>query len=109
MKMKMNHTLTVLVGAGLLGLMSSTVTAPSTNGPFDTAVKQTPTIVLAQEDAQEQRHEAQRYEEQMRQDQHRHSDQQTAMGQHGYQSTRRHHKHHIHSLEVNRNNVHDQH
>ncbi len=83
--MKLNLTLTALVGAGLLGLMSAPVMAGSTAVNLGTAVSANPPIQLAQETPAQERHEQQRYDQQMRADQHQHRNQQTAM---------RHSKHH---------------
>jgi hypothetical protein len=110
--MKVNQTLTALVAAGLLGLMSAPVMARNTTGVFDTAVKENPPIVLAQESPEQQRHEEQRYQEQMREDQNQHKAQQeTAMHHSGHHYKHKHHyKHHTPSVgEENNHNANDAH
>jgi hypothetical protein len=104
--MKMNRTLTAMMAAGLLGLMSAPVMAGNTAGAFDTAVKDNPPLVLAQESPAQERHEQQRYDEQVRADQH--SAKQTAMNHNKHHHS--HHKHHVHSVpEGTNNNGHDAH
>jgi len=99
--MKLNQTLTALVGAGLLGLMSAPVMAHSTAGALGTVVNANPPLVLAQETSGELNHEQQRYNEQMREDRHQHHNQQAATYHskhhrwHHY--SHRHHKQPIHS------------
>jgi hypothetical protein len=92
--MKMNRTLTAVVAAGLFGLMSAPVMAGNTAGAFDSAVKDNPPLVLAQESPAQEQHEQQRYDQQMRADQH--SAKQTAMNHSRYHHS--HHKHHVQSV-----------
>jgi hypothetical protein len=109
--MKVNQTLTALVAAGLLGLMSAPVMARNTTGVFDTAVKENPPIVLAQESPAQQRHEEQRYQEQMREDQNHKAHQETAMRHSGHHYKHKHHyKHHAPSpAEENNHNANNAH
>jgi len=88
--MKLNQTLTALLGAGLLGLMSSPLLARSTACDLGTAAN--PPLVLAQETPAQESHEQQRYDEQMREDQHH--NQEAAM--HHSSHHRRHHYSHKH-------------
>jgi hypothetical protein len=102
--MKMNRTLTAVVAAGMLGLMSAPVIAGNTAGASDTAAKASPPIVLVQESPAEERHEQKLYDEQMRADQHKAKE--TAMNYHKHHH--KHYKHHVQSVpESNNNNGHD--
>jgi hypothetical protein len=96
--MKLNQTLTALVGAGLLGLMSAPAMARGMSGDLGT-VNANPPLVLAQETPAQENHEQQRYEEQMREDQHH--NQQTAMRHskhhHWHHYSHKHHTQPIHS------------
>jgi hypothetical protein len=104
--MKLNHTLTALVAAGLLNLMAAPVMARDTTGPFDAAVEKSPPLVLAQETPAQARHEEQRYQEQMREDKH----QAVAMRHDKHRYKHGHHKHYTHSdAKDNANNGHDMH
>jgi hypothetical protein len=108
--MEMKHTVTTIAAVGfVLGLMSAPVMARNTAVPFDNEVKDKPPLVLAQETPSEEHHEAQRYKEQVRKDQHQ--AQQTAMRHNGHH--RYHHKHHtlpVHSVpEGNNHNEHEAH
>jgi len=105
--MKINQTLTAMLAAGLLGLMSAPVMAHNTAGAFDSAVSDPSPLVLAQESPAQERHEQQRYDEQVHADQHKAKE--TAMNYHKH-----HHKHYnrhvVHSVpEGTNNNVHDTH
>jgi hypothetical protein len=101
-KMKLNQILSALVGAGLLGLMSAPAMARSTAGDLGTAVNANPPLVLAQETPAQQNHEQQRYDEQMREDQHQHHNQQTAM-RHS-----KHHRWHHYSHKLHKQPIHNE-
>jgi len=105
--MKLNRTLTAVVAAGVLGLMSAPVMAGNTTGAFDSAVTSNPPLVLAQESPAQERHEQKLYDEQMRADQHKAKE--TAMNYHKHHH--KHYKHHVvHSVpEGTNNNGHDAH
>ena len=98
--MKMNRTLTAVVAAGLFGLMSAPVMAGNTAGAFDSAVKDNPPLVLAQESPAQEQHEQQRYDQQMRADQHKAKE--TAMNYHRHHH--KHYKHHVQSVPEGTNN-----
>jgi len=105
--MKLNRTLTAVMAAGVLGLMSAPVMAGNMAGAFDSAVTNNPPLVLAQESPAQERHEQQRYDEQMHADQHKAKE--TAMNYHKHHHEQ--YKHHVvHSVpESTNNNGHDAH
>jgi hypothetical protein len=111
MKMKLNQTLTALVGAGLLGLMSAPVMAHSTAGDLGTAANANPPIVLAQETSGEPNHEQQRYNEQVHEDQHHNQQAATYHSKHHrwHHYSHRHHKQPVHSEAGDDMNGHDVH